>query len=88
MATYIILYESVGPRDASEQIHEAAKKYAHWGRITDSSWAVDTEKTAVEIRDEIKTHIHTGDRLFVVRSGTEAAWSSVRASNEWLKKYL
>jgi hypothetical protein len=48
-----------------------------------------TEKTAVQLRDYLSQD-NSGARIFVVRSGTEAAWINTYGdkNSEWLKKYL
>ena len=40
----------------------------------DSTWLVITERTPVQIRDELKQHLRDGDRLLVMRYGEGAAW--------------
>jgi len=53
-----------------------------------NTWAVVSDKTAKDVRDHILSNLAQGDRLMVVRSGTEAAWSNAEASIDWLKKNL
>jgi hypothetical protein len=85
--TYIVIYDISDDGD-SNGIHEKLKSYSGWAKITESTWAIVTLKKAKEIRDELKNYIGTKGRLFVVKSGVEAAWSNVRASNVWFKKNL
>jgi hypothetical protein len=49
-----------------------------------------TDKKATEIRDSLGRVMQSGERVFVIRSGTEAAWrnSYGEKNNEWLKKNL
>lgn len=85
MNTYIITYDV----DTEHQdLYDAIKSYGTWAHINESVWAVASVKSAKEIRDHLKSQLTSDDSLFVVKSGTEAAWSNVMCSNEWLKNYL
>ena len=87
MSCYIISYDLRKERDYPS-LYEAIKSYGTWARITDSTWAIVTNKSAVKIRDHLLETIDEDDRLFVVKSGAEAAWHEVRCRNEWLKQRL
>ena len=65
-------------------------KNSHFCAIHKHCWAIVTEKTAKQIRDELTPFLSEDDRLFVVRSGTEAAWRHPYSPKHsaWLKKYL
>lgn len=87
MPCYIISYDLVKERDYAELI-TAIKAYRTWAHIHESLWAVVTENTATQIRDDLRQHVDADDRLFVIRSGTGAAWRNVLCKNEWLRKHL
>lgn len=87
MKCYIISYDLRNDRNY-EDLYEALRSYPKWARIVDSTWAVVTSKTAVQIRDHLDQILDEDDRLLVVKSGTEAAWRNVRCSNKWLKENL
>ncbi|KUK77385.1 MAG: Putative SinR-like protein [candidate division WS6 bacterium 34_10] len=82
MACYIIDYDLRGDRDYKE-LYEEIKKYKR-AHILESSWAIVTDKSAKEIRDDLLKCIDEDDGLFVLRSGTEAAWHNVLCNNQWL----
>lgn len=84
---YIISYDMAG-RDNYDDLYKAIKAYGTWARITESTWAVVTKNSARKIRDDLNQHLPEDSRLFVVRSGTEAAWFDVHCHNQWLKKHL
>ena len=48
----------------------------------DSTWLVITEKTPVQIKDELKQYLKDDDRLLVMRYGEGAAWLDFRTSAE------
>lgn len=53
-------------------------------------WAITTEMTAAQVRDQLMSVMTATDRVFVVRSGTEAAWRGTYGENNstWLKNNL
>lgn len=83
---YIISYDVSGGK--SERIIEAIKGYGSWAHITEFTWAIVTAKTHKEVRDGLYTLLPEGSRLFVIRSGSVAAWRNVICKNEWLKRNL
>jgi hypothetical protein len=87
MACYIISYDLVKARDY-EALYKAIKDYGTWAHVHDSVWAVVTTSTAVEIRDYLQRYVDSDDRIFVIKSGSEAAWRGVLCKNEWLKDNL
>lgn len=87
METYLISYDLSNP-DKYKTIFEKIKSYGPWAHITESFFAVSTEKSAKEIRNELQQIIGDESRLMVIRSGHEAAWHKTICSNEWLKKYI
>ena len=87
MATYIISYDLRKKRNY-EALYEAIKSYGTWAKVTESTWAVVTSSSAVEIRDHLSEAIDNDDRLFIIKSGVEAAWRNSICKNEWLKENL
>lgn len=87
MTCYIISYDLVKERDY-EKLYEAIKSYDNWARITESTWAIITNKSAKEVRDNLVKSLDGDDKLIVIKSGEEAAWKNASCSNEWLKKNL
>lgn len=85
---YIISYDLLAPNRNYNDLYEAIKKYPFWGRLTESTWAVTTNKTSVEIRDELLPHIDKNDRLIVIQSGKYAAWTNVMAYDIWVKQNI
>jgi hypothetical protein len=86
---YLIAYDLHGGDSADyEDLYAAIKNFGTWARITESTWAVVTELKATEVRDMLLKVLRDKDRLFVIKSGVEAAWHNTRCKNEWLKKHL
>lgn len=87
MNCYIITYDLRNGGNYTE-LHKAIKAYGTWAKITESTWAVITTNTTQQIRDNLLAHIDNDDRLFVIKSGGEAAWMRVMCTNEWLQKHI
>jgi len=87
MACYLVSYDLVGRRDY-ERLYGAIKAHGTWAHIHESLWAVVTNGTAAQVRDNLLQYIDADDRLFVIRSGSEAAWRGTICKSEWLKEYL
>jgi len=88
MPCYIICYDLVAPGRNYDQLYSAIKTYTRWAYVNQSVWAVVTDKSAVAIRDHLAQYIDANDRIFIVKSGVEAAWRNVICKNEWLKENL
>lgn len=83
---YIISYDVAEGDDY--RIIEAIKEYGTWAHLTKSTWAIVTEQRPKQIRDKLIRLLPDKSRLFVIRSGSFAAWRNVMSSSEWLKKHL
>lgn len=87
MRCYIIVYDLIKGGNYL-QLHNAIKAYGTWAKITESTWAIVTTESAQQIRDNLLKCMDRNDRLFVIKSGGEAAWLKVGCTNDWLQKYL
>lgn len=69
---------------------DALKAKGNYCPIHHNAWAVMAIETASELRDALGPLFDASDRLFIVRSGTEASWrhSYGKLNNEWLKTNL
>lgn len=87
MKCYIISYDLRNDRNY-DALYKAIKSYPKWAHVVESTWAVVTTRKAVQIRDYLTTKVDDDDRVFVIKSGTEAAWKNSICRNEWLKDNL
>lgn len=88
MACYIVSYDLRNPGRNYEDLYEYLKSYRKWAKLTESTWAIVTENSAVEVRDHLKYVLDENDRIFVIKSAGVAAWSNSICRNEWLKDNL
>lgn len=87
MSCYIVSYDLHEGGDY-EGLITAIKSYGTWAHITESTWAVVTKQSASEIRTHLIAYMKVQDRLLVVKSGVESAWSNVLCKDKWLKDNL
>lgn len=86
--TYIIILE-IAQKTNKDKAIEYLKTFTGWARITENSFAVRSKDLkAKEIRNELLKFKEEADRLFIIKSGVEAAWSNTRAKNQWFKDNL
>lgn len=88
MTSFIVSYELKQPREHYVDLILALKSYERSAQILESTWAVVSDKTAAEIRDELWDLLDPDDGIFVLESAREAAWQDVRCENQWLRDYL
>lgn len=87
MKCYIISYD-LTDGDDYKSLFKAIKAYRTWAHITESTWAVVTDQSAKEIRENLARYLPGKSALFVVLSGSESAWQSVICRDAWLKEHL
>ena len=81
---FIVSYDLCQPGRNNDELYAALKNFHNWGKLTESTWAVVSQLTAVEIRDLLMRYIDSNDRLIVVKGGKSAAWNRMLAKNQWL----
>ena len=89
MTTYIVTFD-VKDLTRRTAVKEKLKEFGNYCPIHDNAWAIRTELKSKEIRDFVTTVMTSADKVFVIRTGTEAAWRNAYGTqhSEWLKKYL
>ncbi len=88
MRCYLVTFEVTDA--VLGRLEERLKTYSTYCPIHRNCWALVTDQSAVDIRNNLGQVLTSVDRLFVVRSGVEAAWrnSYGQKHSEWLQKNL
>lgn len=90
MKTYMIGYDLHKPVQQYGDLIEEIKDLASaWWHHLDSTWLVNSDQTATQIRDRLKVHLDGDDELLVIRVGS--AWASfglTNNANDWLRNNL
>ncbi|WP_342432617.1 hypothetical protein [Neobacillus sp. FSL H8-0543] len=86
MAVYAVTYDLLTPGQDYTSLHERLKEYGNYSKRFDSFWLIDTNSTAAEIRDALKVHVDTNDRLLVIEVKSHwASWNIPQGMVDWLK---
>lgn len=88
MPSYIVCYDLRAPGRNYEPLYNRLRQYPNWAKVTESNWVLTTGWTATQIRDDLTGYIDANDRLFVVKSGIEAAWRNSICQDAWLRTNL
>lgn len=86
---YIVSYDLVEPGQKYEQLLALIKQEPAWARLGGSAYLVDSDETAVALRDKYRRVIDNNDILYVGVVKAPAAW--IGLSNEvsnWIKEHL
>jgi len=77
MNQLIIIYEFL-PENTHKQIpfKDMIRKYGRFAFITNNACIIWTEDSAVMVRDNLKTGLGTGDKIYVGGTAAPAAWLS------------
>jgi hypothetical protein len=89
MTCYIVTFQTISEASRNKVL-EVLKRYGFYCPIHNYCWAIKTDKKAKDVVDDIRTVLASNERVFVVRSGTEAAWfnSYGEEYSKWLKENL
>lgn len=89
MTCYIVSFQAK-ELPVRQSLRALLKTYSSYCPINNTCWAIVTDQKATEIRDYLKSALSDGDRVFVVRSGSEASWRNAISDkhSDWLKKNL
>lgn len=87
--TYIVTFE-INDLTRRNAFIEKMREYAATCPIHGNCWAIQSEETPAQVRDKLWEPLASDDRLFVIRSGTHAAWTNTYGddNSNWLKEKL
>ncbi len=88
MYSYMISYDLNSPGQNYEKLHAEIKNQGAWWHYLDSTWIVNSKKSAAEIRDSLVQHLDSNDNILVVK--LQGTWASKfnQKANKWLKNNL
>ncbi len=91
MRTLLISYDLVGTEETSQDYEDliaAIEAYGTYAKVNKSVWIIRTNNTVSQVFDDLRQHMDGNDRLFVIRTYREAAWTNALCTNDWLQKNL
>lgn len=89
MKKYIITFDLNKPGQNYKALHDAIQKFHAWVKVATTTYVVQSNNSAIQIRDLLQKHIDKNDELFVAELTGKAAWYGLSNEvTEWLKKIL
>lgn len=92
MKTFLISYDLGQPENYSSYLNLSnfiKKTYTKWAKPLQSVWIIQSNKTAGQIRDEIKSVLDYNDKLLVIE--TVKHWGTYNISKDvtyWMKNNI
>jgi hypothetical protein len=92
MNTLLVGYDLNKRGQKYDELIEFLKSDVNWWHYLDSTWLVKTEKTPVQMRNELRSQgfIDDNDEVLVIDvTGRASAWFGfTEKGSKWLKDYL
>ena len=90
MTTYIVTFEVNDTSRKSALKEKMRKHYSAVCPIHSNCWAIVSDDTPNQVREYLDEDLIPADRIFVIRTGTHAAWRNTyeEKNSEWLKERL
>ena len=85
MKIHLINYDLNTPGKNYDNLINAVKAYGKWAKVCKSCWAIKTDKTDTQIRDNLKQYIDANDILFVCTFDSWASYGLPKDVADWLK---
>lgn len=84
MNSFLISYDLISNKDYSS-LYTAIKNYGYYAHILESVWIIKSSYSSSDIRNNLKIHIDSDDKLFVAKLTGESAWSNLsKEVSDWI----
>lgn len=90
MRTFLVGYDLNEPGQDYEPLYEKLKSFGTWWHHLDSTWLLQADMQAVDLRDQLKPLLDSSDELLVIDvTGDAAAWTGFnKRGSEWISNHL
>lgn len=89
LLVYTISYDLNRPGKDYPNLYETIKALGSWCHPVDSTWYVDTMRTAVQVRDALQSVVDSTDQILVSSASAPGAWTGLDDEvSAWLKNHL
>lgn len=86
---YIVTYDLVEPGQNYKKLLELIMETHSWARLGGSSYLINSQDTAVQLREKFKRALDLNDKLYVGKVDPPAAWSGYSKDvSDWIKENL
>ena len=82
---YLISYNSNSNFQNLRIANEIKQKYSQWAILSSNTFIIISDDNVVAVRDCLQSHIIGGDKLFVTRVTSPAAWTGLpKEVSDWI----
>ena len=82
-------YDLRKPGRNYESLYEAIRAFGVYAHALESTWLVETQLSAGQVRDRLRSHTDSNDRLLVTRLTGESAWYGLDpVVEQWLQQRM
>lgn len=83
MAVFLVTYD-LNKETKRPNIVKAVKDLGPWAKLSESSYAIDVQKTAGDIRESLRPLIDENDQIYVITLRQPYSGFGPEDVNEWL----
>jgi hypothetical protein len=90
MAAFLVTFE-INDSTRANRFREHLKLFGSYCPMNNNSWIIISNLSAIDLLNQLQEQVDIlNDKLFILRTGSEAAWSAIYAEpwHEWLSKNL
>jgi hypothetical protein len=87
MSTLLVTYDLKKPGQDYTDLLKEIKKF-NWARLSESSYAVQTELTPQQLYDRLKPYLDSNDTIYVITLNKPYWGWGPKEVNDWLDRYL
>ncbi len=88
MAVYLITYDLKKPGQDYSGLLKEIKKFSSWARLSESSYAVETNQTPETVCNTLRRHMDANDNIYVINLKRPYSGFGPQEVNDWLEKKL
>ena len=86
MKRLIVTYDLSDPGRNYNALYRRIRQYRNWRRITESTVAIKTTSTPVQVRDYLGVALDSNDKIFVGTLNAPTAWRGLSKDvADWIK---
>ncbi len=87
MAVLLITYDLNRPGKDYPDLLKAIKEYT-WAKLSESSYAISTSKSASDVFNQLKPFVDKNDNIYVINLKRPYAGFGPKEVNDWLEQHL
>lgn len=87
MAVLLVTYDLKKPGKDYKDVLKTIKNYS-WARLSESSYAIATDKSVQQLYDQLKPYLDDNDNIYVINLRRPYVGFGPKDVNDWLEKNL